>query len=647
MYRILLILFLWCALMPFRATASNVDTVKMPAAIRNDFKAVTHFLCDSISSERGKVNAIYDWITTHIAYDVYGLRVGAVQSKDPNTILQKGSAVCEGYSILFTAMCSEAGIHTMNIVGYTKDWIFDKGDKLYIPRHMWSALLIDGRWLMSDATWGAGYIKRDTTWWRKLVHTVTGQPVHKTRKKFMWRYDNKWMFQDPEEFRYTHLPSYPPFQFTDTAMPLSVFEEGDSAIAAFNAISHPLNNNSELMNLAAVAEGDVLTEFPDAIYNFNNRFPLAAATGLNKRANEVLNGTADNDTATSYRSQVAEACSLMTQAREMVNKQSTISLADYAFLKKKNMQKYFDAMQYFRDLGALSRRSTSEIRRYEHISDYREESYAGMGQYYRRKALITDTTVPLPKRRVCDTCIHIYDSLYAVITDSINERKYRLTTVLNDETLLSHLQYYINDGNTQIPVLLTALETAQSLLINESYYRLYLQDNLDDGAGQCYNTMRKLMNTDIEVPHKYYIECFDSVMLHTRACFEIEKQRIDVYDDVLDDLIWLSGKYKADSSLLVTYTLWARYKIDCMQRIAATADAATAFINEFEKNVGKINEKYIYIARIAEGMQQLEKTRKDMEFKTILANEEMDMADINKFRNHVIKALAQLEAYRR
>ncbi|PQJ10725.1 hypothetical protein CJD36_012190 [Flavipsychrobacter stenotrophus] len=629
------------------AAPDSMGKVKESTGQHNDYKYITHQVCDSIHSDKEKAKAIYNWIATHVAYDVYGLLPGAENSRDPNTVIQEGSAVCMGYSILFGAMCTEAGIRTINISGYTKDAIFDKGDKLYIPRHMWSALLIDGKWQMADVTWGAGFVKPDTTWWRKLVHNVTGRPVRKTNMKFVWQYERKWLLQDPLEFRYTHLPAYPPFQFTDTAMPISVFEQGDSAIRAFNAISHSIDNSDELMRLSSLGDTDIQTLFAADIYKFNNRFALAAAIDYNMQAIAVIDSIKENTDVAVYKARVAAAYDLMTKSRDMVNEQSVLTTGQYNTLKSKNMRKYSDAMDYFRNLYSSARRMTNEMTRYQKASEHIQFVYQDVRREYVRVAKYTDT-IPRPRwRRLDITSRWVYDSLYTIITDSINERKTRLADITGSESVLSRLQYNINYGNEQLGNLVRSLEYATTLISAEAQYRLYLQDNLDEGAGKYYQAMKQLKNREIDSAHYHYLQCYDSVIAITRENIVIQEEHVATCQRILNDMQWLVDKTRPDSALTTTYSLWANDMMDCSRRFVAALDASTNFVKGINRDIATIKQQYAFIANMARAMQRPEKTRKDMEYKSILADQQRDMKDIAKFREHLKRSFAVLEAAKR
>src|SRR5438874_1414392 len=137
--------FIILLIVSFSASGTiKVDTtigLTAPASVCGHYQDLAHYLCDDIPGDQAKANAIFNWITHNIKYDIKGIRD---LNRDPDKIVERAlkrrKAICEGYAMLFTETCREAGLKAVNVDGYFKDWMSDNGDKLYIPRHMWSAV---------------------------------------------------------------------------------------------------------------------------------------------------------------------------------------------------------------------------------------------------------------------------------------------------------------------------------------------------------------------------------------------------------------------------------------------------------------------------------------------------------------------------
>ena len=156
-----------------------------------------------ISGDRAKALAIFRWIATNIAYDSESLKNGSYRDLPPELVLRSRRAVCSGYSSLFNAMATAVGLESVRIRGYSKGFEYipgkGNGDK---PNHAWNAVKIDGRWMLVDATWGAGYLDSDLN--------------------FVRAYEEHYFLTPPEEFIFDHLPDDPKWQLL--AKPISKTE---------------------------------------------------------------------------------------------------------------------------------------------------------------------------------------------------------------------------------------------------------------------------------------------------------------------------------------------------------------------------------------------------------------------------------------
>ena len=119
--------FIAFLLFTVRATA-QIDTLlgtHAPKNVSTNYKKLAHHLCDSLDTDYQKVNAIYNWITNNISYDVKSIHQAKLREDKPNKVLKRKKTICGGYADLLTAMCSEVGIRAQTIEGYYKDWKFD------------------------------------------------------------------------------------------------------------------------------------------------------------------------------------------------------------------------------------------------------------------------------------------------------------------------------------------------------------------------------------------------------------------------------------------------------------------------------------------------------------------------------------------
>lgn len=112
-----------------------------------------------------KARAIFTWLHFNIQYDVVSFFAGNIQRSTPQSTLQSGLAVCEGYAGLFTNLATYAGLESVVISGHGKGYGYtplSPGSPIppYNAGHAWNAVRIDsGEWKLLDACWGAGHVQ--------------------------------------------------------------------------------------------------------------------------------------------------------------------------------------------------------------------------------------------------------------------------------------------------------------------------------------------------------------------------------------------------------------------------------------------------------------------------------------------------------
>lgn len=122
--------------------------------------ALTDSLTAGKTTDRDKIMAIYDWVSTNVSYDYtayeYYLKQDGGefltdeedfridQAADPFYVYAQKLAICDGYADLCWLMGAIAGVPVVYISGI---------DRLERGPHAWNAALVDGEWLFFDATW--------------------------------------------------------------------------------------------------------------------------------------------------------------------------------------------------------------------------------------------------------------------------------------------------------------------------------------------------------------------------------------------------------------------------------------------------------------------------------------------------------------
>jgi hypothetical protein len=173
---------------------------------QDDLSLLTRKIIEGQDSERGKVSAIFHWITDNISYKIKNRNaiIGAASKRNsimPDgddspllplnervalKVLGSGVAVCDGYARLFSTLCDYAGIRSEIIVGYARS-SNNKPVARFGVNHYWNAVQIDGKWFLADATWASGYL------------TPRGD-------EFIREFDENYFLASPEQFIKDHYP---------------------------------------------------------------------------------------------------------------------------------------------------------------------------------------------------------------------------------------------------------------------------------------------------------------------------------------------------------------------------------------------------------------------------------------------------------
>jgi hypothetical protein len=192
-----------------------------------------------------RVRAIHDWITRNIAYDFSAYQGKTPTIVEPYAVLRHGSSVCQGYSNLFTLMCTLAGIQSQVVTGYGRGYGFDpftEDSQPYQSNHAWNAVLVDGGWYLVDTTWDAGGIE--------------GQA-----NTFKWQYSTGFLFTPPDVFLCTHYPEDPRWQLLDQALDLAHFRAQPVLWGDFGTLG--LERKSDFQRVLNVGdEGSVSIRVP-------------------------------------------------------------------------------------------------------------------------------------------------------------------------------------------------------------------------------------------------------------------------------------------------------------------------------------------------------------------------------------------------
>ncbi len=152
---------------------------------KKKYKSVTEIvapLTENLKTEHEKFRAIFRWITENIEYNK-----SASNTTDPDKVVRRNKAVCQGFANLLKDLCESAHIECKVIVGYTKTDFKDINRKLNKTDHAWNIVKLNDKNYLVDVTWATS-----------KYNVVT----HKFEKDF----DAHYFLTPPDKFILDHIP---------------------------------------------------------------------------------------------------------------------------------------------------------------------------------------------------------------------------------------------------------------------------------------------------------------------------------------------------------------------------------------------------------------------------------------------------------
>lgn len=146
-------------------SAPDYHATLFPRQNVTSLQNLAHQLTAPFPSPTDKARAIFTWLHHNIDYNVKDFFSGNVRGSTPQSTLQTGLAVCEGYAALFTNIASYAGLESRVVGGHGKGFGHQPlapGSPLppFDGNHAWNVVKIDnGEWKLIDSCWGAGHVK--------------------------------------------------------------------------------------------------------------------------------------------------------------------------------------------------------------------------------------------------------------------------------------------------------------------------------------------------------------------------------------------------------------------------------------------------------------------------------------------------------
>lgn len=208
-------------------------------AIPTDQTTTTSGIADYINSnfktDAEKIRAVFYWTASNISYDVPNMYQPNNTDNSQVKIekaLKSRTGVCIHYAEVFNEIANKAGVKTYIVGGYTKQY-----GKLATISHAWNASQIDGKWLLFDATWGAGFVENNT--FRGKLNNAYFKVAPSKMIASHMPFDYMWQFLNPpltnQEFISGKADAAKPKINFDYAAEITKYESLSNADKAFES----------------------------------------------------------------------------------------------------------------------------------------------------------------------------------------------------------------------------------------------------------------------------------------------------------------------------------------------------------------------------------------------------------------------------
>jgi len=258
-----------CCLLFVNASFSQVrnNTKLIPLYTRNTQvltpDSLSRFLTAGNQSEHEKVVAIFRWITENISYNTskngkpYAsnyleddleedndavIELRPLDERVARKVLERRTAVCDGYARLFKTLCRYAGIEAKIITGYARS---NSGrPRPFTSNHRWNAVRINGGWHLLDVTWASGY----TTYFSN---------------EFIKAYDPAYFLTPPHILARDHFPEDVEWSLLPDAPVYKEFDKGPFKYSSLQQFR--LSSFAPANGIVEAAVGDTLSFYVEGV----------------------------------------------------------------------------------------------------------------------------------------------------------------------------------------------------------------------------------------------------------------------------------------------------------------------------------------------------------------------------------------------
>lgn len=508
-----------CLLASTYAYGQTDTLIGKNASSSKDFQKLTANVCADAQTEQQKANAIFNWITTHIAYDIELAKNPNRKEETPKSVLSSGKATNNGYVTLYVAMAKEAGLHAAEVNGYVRKNYYDNGDSHETTSYGWVAVEINGKWYIVDPTAGSGHIAGYTPWLTSMFRKLSKEKLHyDTKERFEFAYSPKYFMIDPLVYRRYMVPIYPMWQLAQTAMPLSVFEAGVMSVDTFNKLhSEIANSNSRMLMLSNMEDDEAIMETADDAFAYNKRFVGIKGSKLLANAVRLFNASPTEETSTT-------AKEMLKQATAYFKEQKQHFPEHYAALQKNNENKHRETEEYVRQIETSNKLLKSKCDRYQRSCNKKNKAIDD--KYQKLKD-------PLEVIKRSDVSVQKKPDAPDMrkLADSFAQRSMRVNGMQKDiERLADSIMIATQKFSNAYDDLAQHAVACFDKLQDETIQRIMLNDQKDDELISLVPVIKAMRLAQLDTMSRKFFDDFDAI---NKRYDELEKR----YDGQTDMLV--------------------------------------------------------------------------------------------------------------
>lgn len=503
------------------------------ASSSKDYQKLTASVCADAQNEQQKANAIFNWIATHIAYDIELAKNPNRKAETPKSVLASGKATTDGYVTLYVAMAKAAGVHAAAVDGYARQAYYDNGDPYVVHNYSWVAVEIEGKWYIVDPIAGAGHIVGYTPWLTRQFRKLSKEKLHyDTKEHFEFRYSPGFFMADPIAFRRTKVAEYPLWQMAKVAMPLSVFEAGMTSVDSFNRLYSEVSNQSNrMLMLSNLEHTEYIMEIADDVNAYNKRY--AEIKGLKILFSAMRSYNTNPSEATAI-----DAKETLKKSTVYIKEQKQLYPEHYSKLQKKNDSKHRETEEYVRQIETSNKMLNAKCDRYERTCKSKNDGIENKYEQLKKPIKVfvrTEKATVLKKPDAPDM---------RKLTDSFVQRAVRVKDMEKDiSATADSVMIEVQQFTRRYDAMIEHAVDCYLKLKDETIERINLNDQLDDEVKPLLPVVKDMRLRQLDTMTCKFFDDFDEVNKRYEA---LEKKH-----DALVDVLALMVK---DAAAFKTFT---------------------------------------------------------------------------------------------